>query len=312
MSQRRVTITGATGLLGTRLVRQLQREDWHVTVLTRDPQRARERLGGEIEACAWNATAEPAPVAALSGRDALVNLAGEPVAQRWSERAKRAIHDSRVLGTGHLIDGLRALSAQQSREQLPAVLVSGSATGFYGPHGPEPLDEEAAPGHDFLARTCVAWEDAARRAETLGMRVVRLRVGVVLDGDGGALAKMLPPFRLGVGGPVAGGRQFVPWVHAQDVVGIILAALTDERWSGAVNGSAPVPVTNAELSRALGRALGRPALLPVPALALRALYGEMAEIVTTGARAVPARPLMLGYGYAYTDLQHALQAALNG
>jgi uncharacterized protein (TIGR01777 family) len=306
MSPRRVTVTGATGLIGARLVGELQRAGWEVSVLSRDPQRARERLGAEVRAFAWEPMSEPAPAEALAGRDGIVNLAGEPVAQRWSEATRRAIRESRVVGTGHLVDGLRAL------QDRPGVLVSSSASGYYGPHGAEPLDEEAPAGRDFLAQVCAAWEQAAERArEELGMRVVRVRTGVVLDRDGGALEKMLPPFQLGVGGPVAGGGQFVPWIHAEDVVGMIVSALSQASWSGAINATAPVPVTNRELSRALGRALRRPALLPVPGLALKLLYGEMAQIVTTGARAVPARALMLGYEHRHPDLEEALASALS-
>jgi len=305
VSGRRVTVTGATGLLGPRLVRELQGAGWEVTVLSRDPDRARSQLPG-VEAFAWNLNSEAAPVAALEGRDGVVHLAGEPVAQRWSERAKKAIRESRVLGTEHLLAGLR------DSEQRPAVLVSSSAIGYYGPHGAEPIDEEAPAGNDFLAEICVAWEQAAERAGELGMRVVRVRTGVVLDGKGGALEKMLPPFKLGVGGPVAGGRQYIPWVHAEDVVGIMRAALEDERWNGPANATAPVPVTNREFSKALGRALHRPALLPVPGAALEVLYGEMAEIVTTGARVVPAKPLMLGYAFRHAELDEALRSALSG
>ncbi len=192
------------------------------------------------------------------------------------------------------------------------MLISSSATGYYGPHGPEPLDEEAPPGEDFLAEICVAWEAVAERAVELGMRVLRVRTGVVLDSSGGALEKMLPPFKLGVGGPVAGGRQYMPWVHAEDVVGIMTSALQDERWSGAVNATAPVPVTNGAFSKALGRALHRPAFLPVPGAALKALYGEMSEIITSGARVVPARALMLGYSFRHPDLDEALRSALSG
>ena len=190
------------------------------------------------------------------------------------------------------------------------MLVSSSAIGYYGAHGDEPLDEEAPPGDDFLAEVCVAWEQAARTAQALGLRTVQVRTGVVLDPRGGALAKMLPPFRLGLGGPVGGGRQYVSWVHADDLAGMMCAALADERWSGPVNGTAPEPVTNRELSHALGRALRRPALLPVPGAALRLLYGQMAQIVTTGARALPAKPLMLGYQFRHPQLDGALRAAL--
>jgi uncharacterized protein len=305
----RVTVTGATGLLGPSLVSSLREHGAHVTVLTRDPARARVRLG-EVEAVAWELMGEPAPAAALAGRDAVVHLAGEPVAQRWSAKAKQAIRDSRTLGTQNLIAGLAQVE-QSEGAQRPRTLVSSSAIGYYGARGEEPLDEEAPPGRDFLAEVCVAWEAAAAASVELGMRAVQVRTGVVLDRAGGALAKMLPPFRLGVGGPVAGGHQYMSWIHAQDVVGMMLAALEDERWSGPINATAPEPVTNRKLSKALGAALGRPALLPVPGLALRAMYGEMAEIVTSGARVVPAKALVLGYEFAHPQLDEGLHSALS-
>jgi hypothetical protein len=302
----KVAITGASGLIGSALVAELGARGDEVTVLTRDPESARRRLGEEVRALRWAPTSGAAPGEALEGHDAVVNLAGEPIAQRWSERAKRAIRDSRVVGTRNLVEGLRALDAGLR----PGVLVSSSAIGYYGARGAEPIDEEAPAGSGYLAQVCVDWEAQARGAEELGMRVVRVRTGVVLDRDGGALEKMLPPFRLGVGGPVAGGRQYVAWIHREDLVGIICAALADERWSGPVNATAPEPVTNRELSSALGRALHRPAVLPVPGAALRALYGEMAEIVTTGVRAMPAQALVLGYRFAHPRLDEALASAL--
>ncbi len=302
----RVTLTGATGLIGTTLVAALVGDGAEVTVLSRNPERAAARLG--VPAVGWDPLSEPAPKQALEGRDAVVHLAGENVAQRWSASAKRAIRESRTIGTRHLVEGLSACASEGDR---PAVLVSGSAIGYYGPHGEEPLDEEAPPGGDFLAQVCIAWETQARAALQLGMRAVQVRTGVVLDPRGGALAKMLPPFRMGVGGPVAGGAQYVSWIHVDDLVGVIRAALSDERWAGPVNGTAPEPVTNRELSHALGHALRRPALLPVPGVALALLYGEMAQIVTTGARVLPAKPLMLGYEFRHPHLEEALGAALN-
>jgi uncharacterized protein (TIGR01777 family) len=302
----RVTLTGATGLIGTTLVAALVGDGAEVTVLSRSPERATARLG--VPAVGWDPLSEPAPKQALEGRDAVVHLAGENVAQRWSANAKRAIRESRTLGTRHLVEGLSACASGGGR---PAALVSASAIGYYGPHGEEPLDEEAPPGGDFLAQVCVAWETQARAAQELGLRTVQVRTGVVLDPRGGALAKMLPPFRMGVGGPVAGGRQYVSWIHVDDLVGLIRAALSDERWLGPVNGTAPEPVTNRELSRALGRALHRPALLPVPGAALGLLYGEMAQIVTAGARVLPAKPLMLGYEFRHPHLDEALGAALS-
>lgn len=300
----RVTVTGATGLIGTRLVAALARRGDEVTVLSRDPGRARERLGSGIEAVAWDPLGEPAPAGALSGRDGVVHLAGEPVAQRWSAAAKERIRTSREVGTANLVAGLRAA------QERPRALVSASAVGYYGSHGDEEVPESTAPGEDFLAQVCVAWEQAAQAAGELGLRVAIVRTGIVLDAGGGALAKMLPPFKAGVGGPVAGGRQWMPWIHVGDLVGLYLAALDHDDWSGPLNGSAPTPVTNRDFSKALGRALHRPAFAPVPTLALRGLYGEMAQIVTTGQRALPTRPLALGYAYAHPELDEALRSAL--
>jgi uncharacterized protein (TIGR01777 family) len=309
MSALRVTVTGASGLIGAALLAVLSERGAHVTVLSRDPERTRARLprpgaGGELEVIAWEPSDEPAPEHALAGRDAVVHLAGEPVAQRWSARAKRAIRDSRVTGTANLVAGI------ERSEPRPPVLVSSSAVGIYGPHGEEPLDEETPPGADFLASTCIAWEAAASHVRELGVRAVQIRTGVVLDRHAGALAKMLPAFRLGLGGPVAGGRQYISWIHTSDVVGLMLAALADERWSGPFNATAPDPVSNRELSKALGRVLGRPAFAPVPGFALRARYGAMAEIITTGARVLPAKALVLGYEFAYPELEPALRAVL--
>lgn len=302
----RVTVTGATGLIGSRLVAALLRRGDEVTVLTRDPERARERLAesGAVEAVRWDPLGSPAPVEALAGRDGVVHLAGEPVAQRWTAAAKERIRVSRETGTANLVAGLRAADPR------PGVLVSASAVGYYGPRGAEEVDEATGAGHDFLAEVCVAWERAAQAAGELGMRVAVVRTGVVLDPDGGALAKMLPPFRAGVGGPVAGGRQYLPWIHADDLVGLYLAALGGGEWSGPVNGSAPNPVTNRDFSKALGRALHRPAVAPVPRLALKALFGDMEQIVTTGQRAVPRRALARGYTFAHPDLHEALRSAL--
>jgi uncharacterized protein (TIGR01777 family) len=203
----------------------------------------------------------------------------------------------------------RLVQAIKDADPRPTALISASAVGYYGHRGDERLDEDAPPGDDFLAQVCLAWEREAQQAEPLGLRVVRVRTGVLLDKDGGALAKMLLPFKLGVGGPVAGGRQYMPWIHIDDVVGIYAQAVHDD-WNGPVNATAPEPVTNKEFSKALGRALRRPAVAPIPALAIRALYGQMAEIVTEGQRAVPRRVLELGYEFRHPALDEALQDAV--
>jgi uncharacterized protein (TIGR01777 family) len=288
--------------VGGALVGALRGRGDEVTVLSRNPDRARQAL--EVDAVAWDPGAGPAPAEALAGRDGVVHLAGEDVAQRWTEDAKRRILESRETGTRNLIAGLRAADPR------PRVLVSASAVGWYGPRGDERLDEDVPAGSDFLARVVTAWEREADRARDLDMRVVEVRTGVVLDKEGGALSKMLPFFKLGVGGPVAGGKQYLPWIHLDDIVGIYLAALDGDEWSGPVNGTAPEPATNKDFSHALGRAIHRPALAPVPGFAVKALYGDMAEMVTQGQRAVPRRPLELGYRFRHPELDEALRSAL--
>jgi uncharacterized protein len=300
----RVTLTGATGLIGSKLVRALRERGDDVTVLSRSPEKAAALLG--VEAAAWDPMGGAAPAAALAGRDAVVHLAGEPVAQRWNDASRRAIAESRAVGTRNLVAALRALDDAER----PGALVSSSAVGYYGKHGDERVTESTPPGDDFLAGVCVAWEREADAAAELGLRIVKVRTGVVLDKTGGALKTMLPPFRLGVGGPVAGGRQYLPWIHVDDLVGLYLRALDDASWSGPYNGSAPEPVTNKDFSKALGRALHRPAIAPVPALAIKLLYGDMAEIVTEGQRAVPERALAGGYAFRHADLDEALADAL--
>ena len=299
----RVAVTGATGMIGTALVRELLGRGDQVTALSRDPTRAGERLG-DVQALAWDdPKGEAPPAESLRGQDAVVNMLGEPLAQRWTDATRREIRDSRVLGTRNLLAGIRHLP----EGERPSVLVSQSGSGWYGARGDEPLDESEPAGDDFPGQVTSAWEAEAARAAELGVRVVRTRTGVVLAQSGGALEKMLPPFRLGVGGPVAGGRQYVPWVHIDDVAGGVAFCLDTQDAEGPVNVAAPEPVTNRELSKALGRALGRPAVLPVPAAALRLLYGEMATIVLTGARMVPRRLQELGYRFRQPDLERALQ-----
>jgi uncharacterized protein len=296
-----ITITGATGRLGSLLVERLKQRGDRVTVLSRSPDRATSKLG--VQAVTWDPSAGPAPSDVLAGRDAVVHLAGEDIAQRWSKAALRRIHSSREQGTRNLVEGIRAADPR------PRALISASGVNYYG-HRPDPVDEDTPPGDDVLAEICVAWEREAARATELGVRVVRVRTGVVLDRHGGALEKMLLPFRLGVGGPVAGGRQPMAWIHVEDVIGVYLAAIDGDGWSGPVNATAPEPVTNREFSRALGRALHRPAFLPIPGLAIRALYGGMAKLVIEGQNARPRRTLELGFRHAHADLDEALRSAL--
>jgi uncharacterized protein len=303
----RIVLTGATGTIGRALSAALLGAGDRVVALVRSAERAGELLEPAIEIHEWPdpAAAQP-PQAALRGADSVVNLLGEPIAQRWTTEAKARIRDSRVHGTRRLVEALGALPAAER----PQVLISQSATGFYGPRDDTTLDEQAAGGEDFLAGVVRDWEHEALAAAEHGMRVAVTRTGVVLSRGGGALAKMLPFFRLGIGGPVAGGRQYVPWVHLIDVVGGIRFCLADPQADGAINVTAPNPVTNAELSRALGRALRRPAVLPVPAAALRLLYGDMAQIVLTGQRVTPGRLTELGYAFRFTEIAAALRDVL--
>lgn len=304
----RVLITGATGTIGIALADAGRVRGDAIVALSRDPERGQRVLGDGVEVHAWpDPTQAPPPPEALAGVDAVVHLLGEPVAQRWTAEARERIRDSRVLGTRMLVQALAALP----ESQRPGVLVSQSATGFYGPRGDAPLDEHASAGDDFLAEVVVAWEAEARAAESL-MRVAYTRTGVVLSPSGGALSKMLPFFKLGIGGPVAGGHQYVPWIHLDDVVGALLHCAENGDAAGPVNVTAPNPVTNTDLSRALGRALGRPAVLPVPGFAIKLLYGEMAEMVTTGQRVVPARLRELGYDFRHPDVEPALRDVLGG
>lgn len=302
----RVLLTGATGTIGQAACRALAHRGDQVVALSRNPERAREILGERIELHAWpDPMRTPPPPAALGNTDGVIHLLGEPVAQRWSADAKSRIRDSRVLSTRMLVDALRELPDNGR----PSVLVSQSATGFYGPSGDRELTEASPAGDDFLAEVVREWEAEAHRADDL-LRVVTTRTGVVLSPSDGALARMLPFFKAGIGGPVAGGRQYVPWIHLQDVVAALLFCLDHSDLRGPFNLTAPAPATNAELSHALGHVLHRPAVLPVPGFALRFLYGEMAGIVTTGQRAIPAALREHGFSFHHPDLEPALEDVL--
>lgn len=301
----KVAVTGATGVIGRAVVQALKERGDEVVALSRNADRARSSLG--VEAVDWtDPKGSPAPTAAFEGVSGVIHLLGEPVAQRWSDEVKREIRDSRVLGTRNLLAGIRAADSARL-----SVLVAQSATGYYGPHGDEVVDESTPAGDDFLARVVVGWEaEVTSGAADLGLRAPICRTGVVLTQSGGALETMLPPFKLGVGGPVAGGRQYIPWVHIDDVVGALLFALDNPEADGPINLTAPAPATNKEFSAALGRALHRPAFMPVPGFAIKLLYGEMSTIVTTGARAEPKRLRELGYEFQQPELDAALRAAL--
>jgi len=298
----RVTVTGATGRIGSHLTAALKGRGDEVTVLSRDARRAEEELG--VEAHDWDPMNEPAPTAALSGRDAVIHLAGEDIAQRWNDETKRKIRESREIGTRNLVAGIAAADPR------PGTLASASGSDFYAP-GDNVVDETAPPGRDWLADVCVRWEREAQAAADHGVRVVRMRQGIVLDAEGGALEKMLTPFKAGVGGPVAGGKQYMPWIHRDDLIGLYLAVLDQPGFSGALNASAPEPVTNKVFSSALGSVLHRPAVAPIPAFTIKLLYGEMAQLVTTGRRMVPGRADELGYTFKHPQLEAALRDTLS-
>ena len=301
----RVLITGATGFLGRYLCRRLGAESHELWALARDIRRAKSLIPELAHAHFWDALAGEPPLEALRV-DAVVHLAGETIAGRWTPEKKRKIYDSRVLGTRNLVEGLARLDAQER----PKVLISASAVGYYGDRGDELLTEDALPGTGFLSKVCQDWEREAQRAEELGLRVVRLRFGIVLGSGGGALQTMLPLFRLGLGGPLGSGRQWWSWVHLDDVVGLIAFALKNGALTGAVNATAPNPVRQREFARTLGRILRRPAVLPAPALALRLALGEFAGELLASTRAIPQKAQKAGYRFQHSELEGALRQIL--
>jgi hypothetical protein len=300
-----VLVTGATGFIGRRLVAALKERGFELAVLSRDPKRARTQLPQAKLIDDWSPQRGLHPVSMIEQVQAVVHLAGESVAGRWSEAQKRAIRDSRVQGTLNLV---AAIAQAKTR---PQVLVSASAVGYYGDRADETLTEDSAPGNDFLSEVCQAWETEAQRAEEYGVRVVRLRIGIVLGPGGGALEKMLPPFRLGLGAPLGSGRQWMPWVHLDDVSGLIIHALESATLSGPVNATAPEPVRNSEFTKILGRVLGRPTLsLGVPRFVLELMQGNFAQVLLASQRVVPARAQAAGYAFQYATLEPALRASL--
>jgi uncharacterized protein (TIGR01777 family) len=294
-----IAVTGATGFIGSALVNHLLEQGHRVRAIGR----SRHRLPAQADFFAADLMAR-LPPGAVRGADAVIHLAGETVAQRWTPEVKARIRDSRVMGTRNLVRAIQEL------EQRPRVLVSASATGYYGDRGEEELAEEAPPGRDFLAQVCVAWEREAMEAQSLGCRVVRTRIGVVL-GPGGALAKMAPIFRLGLGGRLGSGKQWMPWIHREDLVRLLLFAMQQESLEGAVNATSPAPVRNADFTHAFAQALHRPALFSVPEFALRLAVGEMAAILLASQKVLPRAAQAAGFEFAFQDIRQALQDVIS-
>lgn len=297
----KVLVTGASGMIGRALADALFARGDEVVGLSRDPGRARAS-NPRVEWVGWEPTLERPPAEAFAGVDGVVNLVGESIAQRWNDDVKRKIMETRRTATRNLVQAIEGL------ETKPAVLVNQAAIGYYGDRGDEVLDEQSSPGTGFDSEVVQEWEKAARAVEVAGVRLVIVRSGQVLDPGGGFLGELLLPFKLGLGGPLAGGEQYVSWIHRDDEVGILLWALDDASVSGVVNAAAPQPVTNKEFSKTLGRVLGRPAVLPIPGLVLDLKFGgEFGKIARGGQRVLPQRTQELGYEFRHPQLEDALR-----
>ena len=296
----KILIGGSHGLVGTALIKSLEASGHQICRLVRHYPNSES----EIE---WSPDRYSIQLARLEGFDAAVNLAGESIAEgRWTDDKKKRIRESRVKGTKLLGDALANLT------NPPQTFICASAIGYYGNRGDELLTEASAPGNDFLSEVCVEWEEAARTAAEQGIRVVNARFGVILDKEGGALAKMLPPFRLGLGGRIGSGKQWMSWIALDDVVGGLEFALANDSISGPVNFVAPAPVTNAEFTKALGKALSRPTIFPIPAFGVRLVFGEMADaLLLASQRVQPERLMAAGYQFQYSELDAALARVLN-
>jgi uncharacterized protein (TIGR01777 family) len=292
-----ILITGGTGFIGTSLSRELIKSGHTVVVTTRRPSDSQERL-------TWNPP-DLVPSDVISNFDAVINLAGEPIAPgRWTNKRKKLIMSSRINTTHALVQSMRISNPK------PKVLISASAIGYYGAHGDEFVTEDTPPSSDFLAEVCKTWEKEALKAEELGVRVVLVRTGGVLESDGGALPQMMIPFRFFLGGPIGSGKQWFSWIHRDDVVGIIKYALENGTVSGPVNATAPAPVTNMDFSAALGKALNRPSWLSVPVFIVKLTLGELGSVLLAGQRVWPEKVLKAGYKFKYTEVNEALKAIL--
>lgn len=301
---RTILVTGASGMIGSGLVNALIDRGDRVIGLSRNPEKA-SKAQPTATWHSWEPTMERPPEQALEGTDAVINLVGEPINQRWNDEVKDRIAKTRIKATSNLADTIAAV------ENPPKSFISGSAIGFYGDRGDELLYEDADPGDDFLAGVVVDWEAAANAIGERGIRVATIRSGHVLDPRGGLLGELLTPFKLGVGGPIGGGDQYMSWIHRWDEIGILLWALDTETAEGPINATAPNPVTNKEFSKELGRAVGRPAIVPLPGFAMKAIRGsEFGQVLTEGQRVYPRNAIDLGYEFKQPELAGALAQLL--
>ena len=297
----KIVLTGATGMIGSLLTERLSKSQHALVLLSRRPPV--EISVAKKQWLAWQPGASGEWERAIDGADAVINLAGEPIAgKRWTPKQKEILRSSRVDGTKALVDAIAKAQVK------PKLMISGSAVGYYGPHGDEALNEDSKPGDDFLARLCVDWEAQAQKAESLGVRVCLLRTGIVLAKGEGALKKMVPPFKMFIGGPLGSGRQWMPWIHVEDEVGLIQFLIDNENARGAFTGTAPNPVTMAEFSKTLGGVLNRPSWARVPPSVLALMVGEMAEMLLNGQRAIPEAAIKLGFKFKYPNLKLALES----
>jgi uncharacterized protein (TIGR01777 family) len=305
----KIFVMGGTGLIGSALVGRLTSRGDEVVLLTRRPAHAQERWGNQCTIVEGDPMKAGPWMQVVNDCDAVVNLVGESIfARRWNDEFKKLLRDSRINSTQNVVQALA--QGPKTPAGKPKVLVNGSAIGYYGPCGDEEVTEETLAGSDMLAQLAFEWELVTNPAEAAGVRVVRIRTGVVLDKNRGALPQMLTPFKLGLGGPIGSGKHWFSWIHIDDMVGILLLALDHQQAAGPINATAPHPVTNKEFSKALGRALHRPTVLPMRPFMLRAILGQVAEILTTGQRVIPAKALALGYRFKFPDIDPALRDLL--
>lgn len=297
----KVVVTGATGFVGQVIVKQLLAAGDEVVVLTRNVAKAAISLGSSCKYFQWDDMNNPPPIEAFAGAEGVINLLGETISKRWDEQQKKKIYNSRINGTKRLVEIIEKLTNR------PKVFVSASAIGIYGNRGPEDINEESTLADDFLGKLCKDWENEANKARNYGARVVIIRTGIVLGRGGGALEKMLPIFKLGLGGPLGSGNQYMSWIHIEDLASMYIESLKNDSVKGVLNGTAPYPATNADFTKMMGKVLRRPAFLPAPAFAMKIAFGEMSQILLEGQKVLPVKFKQMNFRYRYPTLEMALK-----